>query len=64
MTKPLKWIGTQRTPYTHRKTTQKKIKVLLGKLREAKVKYDENKKEKNTAVAENVKMEVDQQEEL
>lgn len=42
--KPVKWIGTQRSVYTHRKK-QKRIKELLGKVKENKQRNADKKAE-------------------
>ncbi|CDW89507.1 ribonucleases p mrp protein subunit pop1 containing protein [Stylonychia lemnae] len=45
--KPIKWIGTQRTTFTHRKDNQRnKIKHLIVKLKKMKEQHDSNRAEK------------------
>jgi hypothetical protein len=42
--KPIRWVGTQRGAFTHRKDNQRnKIKNLLGKLKRAKQEHDQRR---------------------
>jgi hypothetical protein len=52
--KPIQWMGTQRSAFTHRKDNQRsKIKHLLVKLKKARDQHEEIRKER--AIAKDIK---------
>ena len=45
--KPIRWIGTQRSAFTHRKDNQRnKIRALIGRLKQARERHEEVRKER------------------